>query len=88
MTKKLTELLIEGAFVYIGTEPLTKMFNGQVETDQTGYIVAAEDTKTNIPGVFAAGDVRTKPTRQVITAASDGAASGIMAERYVVMLQI
>jgi len=82
-TGELTELPTEGAFVYIGTEPLTKMFNGQVETDETGYIVASEDTKTNIPGVFVAGDVRTKPIRQVVTAASDGAIAGIMAERYV-----
>jgi len=83
-TGELTELPIDGAFVYIGTEPLTKMFNGQVETDETGYIVASEDTKTNIPGVFVAGDVRTKLIRQVVTAASDGAVAGIMAEKYVI----
>lgn len=83
-TGELTELPTEGAFVYIGTEPLTKMFCGQVETDETGYIVALEDTKTNIPGVYVAGDVRTKPIRQIVTAASDGAVAGIMAERYVI----
>lgn len=83
-TGELTELPTEGAFVYIGTEPLTKMFAGQVETDESGYITAGEDTKTNIPGVFVAGDVRTKPIRQVVTAASDGAVAGIMAERYVI----
>jgi thioredoxin reductase (NADPH) len=87
-TGKLTELSTEGAFVYIGTEPLTKMFTGQVETDESGYIVASEDTKTNIPGVFAAGDVRTKPVRQVVTAASDGAVAGIMAERYVISTKV
>lgn len=83
-TGNITEFPTDGAFVYIGTEPLTKMFLGQVETDESGYIAASEDTKTNIPGVFAAGDVRTKPVRQVVTAASDGAVAGIMAERYVI----
>jgi thioredoxin reductase (NADPH) len=62
---------------------MTGIFSGQVETDETGYIIAGEDTKTIIPGVFAAGDVRTKPIRQVVTAACDGAVAGIMAERYV-----
>jgi thioredoxin reductase (NADPH) len=83
-TKELTELPTEGAFVYIGTEPMTNIFKEQVETDKTGYIIAGEDTNTNIPGIFAAGDVRTKPIRQVVTAASDGAVAGIMAERYIV----
>jgi thioredoxin reductase (NADPH) len=82
-TGELIEFPVEGAFVYIGTVPMTGIFSGQVETDETGYIIAGEDTKTNIPGVFAAGDVRTKPVRQVVTAASDGAVAGIMAERYV-----
>ena len=86
-TGELTELPTEGAFVYIGTEPLTRIFSGQVKTDETGYIVAGEDTKTNIPGVFAAGDVRTKPIRQIVTAASDGAVAGIMAERYVISIK-
>lgn len=83
-TGELTELPTEGAFVYIGTDPLTQMFSGQVKTDEAGYIVAAEDTKTNIPGVFVAGDVRTKQIRQIVTAASDGAVAGIMAERYLI----
>lgn len=83
-TGELTEFPAEGAFVYIGTVPMTGIFSGQVETDEAGYIIAGEDTKTNIPGVFAAGDVRTKPIRQVVTAASDGAVAGIMAERYVI----
>ncbi len=83
-TGEITEMPTEGAFVYIGTEPLTKMFSRQVETDDTGYIIAGEDTKTNIPGVFVAGDIRTKQIRQVVTAAADGAIAGIMAERYVI----
>ena len=83
-TKELSEIPTEGAFVYIGTEPMSKMYTNQVELDNWGYIVASEDTRTNVKGVFAAGDIRTKPIRQVVTAASDGAVAGIMAERYVV----
>jgi thioredoxin reductase (NADPH) len=72
----------EGAFVYIGVEPATEPYKGQVSLDASGYVQAGEDTKTNIAGVFAAGDIRSKPIRQVVTAASDGAVAGIMAERY------
>lgn len=72
----------EGAFVYIGIEPASHPYRGQLEIDNIGYIIAAEDTKTNIEGVFAAGDIRTKAIRQVVTATSDGAVAGIMAERY------
>jgi thioredoxin reductase (NADPH) len=73
----------EGAFVYIGTQPMSDMFGGQIDLDEYGYIKASEDTQTNVDGVFAAGDIRTKPIRQVVTAAADGAVAGIMAERYV-----
>jgi len=82
-TGEIREIPTEGAFVYIGTQPRTEIFKGQVQIDDNGYIVASEDTKTNVEGVFAAGDVRTKPIRQVVTAAADGAAAGIMAERYI-----
>lgn len=83
-TKELSEVPTEGAFVYIGTEPMSRMYEGQLEIDKWGYIIASEDTKTSIEGVFVAGDIRTKLIRQVVTAASDGAIAGIMAERYVV----
>ncbi len=82
-TGKQTQFPTEGAFVYIGSEPMTKMFRDQIDIDENQFIIASEDTKTNIEGVFAAGDVRTKAIRQVVTAASDGAVAGIMAERYV-----
>ncbi len=72
-------LPIDGLFVSIGRIPSTELFRGQLELDEQGYIVASEDTKTSIPGVFAAGDVRTKELRQVITAAADGATSSHMA---------
>ena len=82
-TKECSVVPTEGAFVYIGTQPMSELYAGQVELDETGYIKASEDTQTNLRGVFAAGDIRTKPVRQVVTAASDGAVAGIMAERYV-----
>lgn len=74
---------VDGAFVYIGNDPQTKLFQGQVNLDETGYIVAGEDTKTNLPGVYAAGDVRTKEIRQIATATSDGVVAAIMAEKYI-----
>lgn len=72
----------EGAFVYIGVEPSTSPYVGQLDLDKSGYIIAGEDTKTMIEGVFAAGDIRTKVIRQVVTAAADGAVAGIMAEQF------
>ncbi|HVI40947.1 MAG TPA: FAD-dependent oxidoreductase, partial [Anaerovoracaceae bacterium] len=70
-----------GAFVYVGNDPQTQMLKGQVGLDERGYIIAAEDTKTDLEGVYAAGDVRTKAVRQVATATSDGAIAAIMAEK-------
>jgi thioredoxin reductase (NADPH) len=81
-TGKIYDYPTEGAFVYIGIEPDTQPYKNQLELDEAGYILAGEDTRTNIDGVFAAGDIRKKAIRQVVTAASDGAIAGIMAERY------
>ena len=76
------ELLpVDGVFVSIGRKPATELVAGQLELDN-GYIVADESTKTNIPGVYAVGDVRTKALRQIITAASDGANAAHHAEGY------
>lgn len=72
----------DGIFVSIGREPSTSLFAGEIQLDEAGYVVAGEDTKTSIPGVFAAGDVRTKELRQVITAAADGAIAAHMAGEY------
>lgn len=78
-----TSLLdVDGLFVAVGIEPESSQFASVVETDSQGYIVAGEDGKTSLPGVFAAGDVRTKALRQVITAASDGANCITSVERY------
>lgn len=80
-------LPVAGAFVYIGNDPQTQMFKGQIDIDEMGYIIASEDTKTNLPGAFAAGDVRTKSVRQVATATSDGAIAAIMAEKYIASIK-
>ncbi len=72
----------DGIFITIGRTPETEMLRGQLDLDEQGFIVADESTKTNIPGVFAAGDVRTKPLRQVVTAAADGATAATAAEEY------
>lgn len=81
-TGELSELSVDGLFVSIGRTPATELFRGQLELDKYGYIVADESTKTNIEGVFAVGDVRTKAVRQIITAASDGAVAALYAEEY------
>lgn len=78
------EQLIEcqGLFISIGRTPETDIFKGQVEMDNNGYIIASEDTKTNIEGVYVAGDVRTKPFRQIVTAVADGAIAVHYVEEY------
>lgn len=75
-------LPVDGLFISIGREPVTADFKGQLALCEDGYIVADEDTRTSIAGVFAAGDVRRKPFRQIVTAASDGAVAAHMAELY------
>ncbi|MET0041877.1 FAD-dependent oxidoreductase [Limosilactobacillus fermentum] len=72
-----------GVFVYVGTEPETGLFKGQLDLDSHGYILADEQCATNIAGVYAAGDVLAKELRQIITAASDGALAATNAEAYV-----
>ena len=69
-------------FVAIGREPATKIFEGLVDLDEKGYVVAGEDCQTSTPGIFVAGDSRTKNIRQLITASSDGAIAASMAVRY------
>lgn len=71
-----------GIFVFIGYAPQTDLFKDQVELDN-GYIVTDDDLMTNIEGVFAAGDIRVKKVRQVVTAASDGAIAALSADRYI-----
>ena len=77
-----TDLPCDGVFVSIGRQPATAFLGGCVSLDEHGYILADETTKTNVPGVYAVGDIRTKRLRQVITAAADGAAAVHEAEEY------
>ena len=72
----------DGLFISVGRQPATELVRGRLELDEQGYILAGETTQTSVPGVYAVGDVRTKPLRQVITAASDGAVAAHMAERF------
>jgi thioredoxin reductase (NADPH) len=72
----------DAVFVAIGRRPATEIFRSVLDLDDNGYIIADESTRTSIPGVFAAGDVRTKDVRQVVTAASDGVIAVHYAERY------
>lgn len=75
-------LFCDGVFVSIGRAPATALFEGQLELDEAGYIVAGESTKTNLPGVYAVGDVRTKAVRQIVTATADGAVAAHEIEEY------
>jgi thioredoxin reductase (NADPH) len=72
-----------GVFVLVGYDPLTTLFKGILDMDHTGYLITDETMRTNIPGVFAAGDVRQKVLRQVVTATADGAIAAVMAEKYI-----
>ena len=87
--KKFTEYTVNstegafGVFVFVGFEPNSDIFRNELTLDAHGYIVTDENMQTNVPGVFAAGDVRKKPLHQLITAASDGAVASIQAYEYI-----
>ncbi len=66
----------------VGRKPATELVRGQLNLDSAGYIIADESTRTNLPGVYAVGDVRTKALRQVVTAVADGASAAHFAEEY------
>lgn len=76
------ELPVSGVFIAVGMLPNTELLKGLASLDDTGYVVAGEDCKTDVPGVFAAGDLRTKHLRQVVTAAADGATAIYEIEAY------
>lgn len=82
-TGDLTEIMCDGVFVSIGRVPLTGFLGESVALDENGYIIADESTRTSVDGVFAAGDIRTKALRQVVTAAADGAVAAHYAEEYI-----
>lgn len=83
LTNETREAECDGIFISIGRTPDTALFKGLVNLDEGGYIIADESTKTNVRGVFAAGDVRTKAMRQIVTAAADGAVAAHFAEEYI-----
>ena len=82
-TGQLQTIDCQGVFVAIGNVPNTKLYEKQIELDGNGYVIAEENTKTSQLGVFVAGDIRTKPLRQVVTAVADGAVAAYMAEEYI-----
>ena len=82
ITGEETDIECDGIFVSIGRSPATSLAAGQLDLDEAGYVIADESTRTNIPGVFAVGDIRTKVLRQIITAASDGAMAAHFADEY------
>ena len=82
MTGEESVVECDGVFVSVGRKPATGFLMGQVALDENGYVIAGETTQTNIPGVYAIGDMRTKQLRQVVTAVADGAVAVHMAEEY------
>ena len=76
------KIACDGVFVSIGRKPASELIEDQLRLDAGGYVIADETTQTSIPGVYAAGDVRTKPLRQIVTAVADGAMAVHMAEKY------
>lgn len=72
----------QGVFVAVGVVPGTELVKDLLETDPAGYVLAGEDTKTSIPGVFVCGDIRKKPLRQIVTATADGAVAAYMAGEH------
>lgn len=86
-THEITNLSVNGVFPYIGMVPNIENINGQLEQDKGGFIITDETMKTSIDGVFAVGDVRHTPLRQVITAAADGAVGAVYAVKYLETLK-
>ncbi len=83
-THEISELVVDGVFIAIGHKPNTELFNGVLKMDDIGYLITEEKTtKTNLPGVFAAGDVQDNVYRQAITAAGTGCMAALDAEKYV-----
>lgn len=82
VTGEVSQLPVSGVFVYVGLSPNVEAFAGQVSSDSQGYLLTDAEMRTNIPGVFAAGDIRQKSLRQVATAVGDGAVAGVAAQVY------
>ena len=86
-TKEISNLQVNGVFPYIGMTPNVENVSGQLEQDSRGFVITDETMQTSVEGVFAVGDVRNTPLRQVITAASDGAVGAVYAVKYLETLK-
>ena len=83
--KNLTnELAVNGIFIAVGIQPNTEMYKGLVEIDEKGYVIADESCRTSAAGIYAAGDIRQKALRQIITAVADGANAVTSAQNYLI----
>ncbi len=82
-TKNMDRLAVDGVFIYVGNTPNTKFIEDLIKLDENGYIFTNENMETNIDGIFAAGDIRVTPLRQVITSAADGAIAASAAQKYI-----
>jgi len=82
LTGETQEIPADGVFIYVGTDPNAQFLHGEIETDDRGYILTDYHLQTNIEGVYAAGDIRNTPLRQVATAVGDGALAAVEVEKY------
>lgn len=82
LTEETSDFITDGVFVFVGYEPISEIFKGSIEMNAFGEIITDVYMRTNVPGVFAAGDIRETTIRQVITAASDGAVAAVSCEKY------
>ncbi|MDH5201836.1 MAG: thioredoxin-disulfide reductase [Nitrospirota bacterium] len=80
---EVSRLEVEGVFIYVGYNPNTGFLNGLAKLDENNYILTDEEMSTSVPGIFAAGDVRAKPLKQITTAIGDGATAAVSAEKYI-----
>jgi thioredoxin reductase (NADPH) len=83
ITKEKRDLEVDGLFIAIGRKPDTELLDGVIELDKSGYIITNEKMETNVPGVYAAGDIRKKQLRQIVTACSDGSIASINTNEYI-----
>ena len=84
---EISDLPVDGVFIYVGHSPSTDLIKGLAELDEKGYIITDDEMRTGTPGLFAAGDVRKKILRQVVTAVADGAIAAVAAEKYLEKLE-
>jgi thioredoxin reductase (NADPH) len=81
-TGEISRKEVQGVFIFIGTKPNAELINGMVKQDESGFVISNEHAETSVPGVFAAGDILSKPWRQISTAVGEGATASFYAEKY------